>query len=248
MMFSGHFLLGNLERTLLHRFCMRQNLRALFNTQQLPNELHPIITQYDKAFNSDIRGTLLHDNHAFNDALNSGKDDDTFNQINLTSLPKQHYKLLQKWVREHDDKSPERSIPNQVSFLSTFRRFGQVYQTADSSPRDSYVLYKDVSSTISAGRIQDMFMHSRTSANKTDKQQTFFVINPYQHLSSDHEKFDPYRQFPANAGQMYYDKFYTKPVIVSCDEVLCHFVCTPEHIAGINEMCIHVLPLDKVCV
>jgi hypothetical protein len=237
-------IIGDLERTLFNRFCSSQNLRSLFDAQLLPSSMHSIITEYDKTFNSDIRGTLLQDNLAFDD-LTKLDDDHTKENTRLEALPHEYHKLLQQWVQKHDQEA--KSIPTHAIMSSKFRRFGQWYQTAASSPRDSHILYKDSTSMTSAGRIRDIFSHTRYRRDGSETTEIFIIVDVYKHLSPIHAAFDLYRNFPDVAGQIYYKEFSGQPVIVSCGAVLSHFVCTPEDVPGIDRQCIHALPLDKVC-
>jgi hypothetical protein len=205
--------------------------------------MHSIITHYDHTFNSDIRGTLLQDNLIFNDSMKLDVDQ-TKENTRPVSLPHQYHKLLQQWLHKHDQEI--KSVPNRGITVSKFRRFGQWYHTAVSSPRDSCILYKDSTST-QAGQIRDIFTHTRCRKDGSEATETFVIIDVYKHLSPTHAAFDLYRNFTDVAGQIYYNEFSVEPVIVPCGAVLSHFICTPEDVPGIDKQCIHVLPLDKVC-
>ncbi|KAF8231255.1 hypothetical protein L208DRAFT_1277973, partial [Tricholoma matsutake] len=45
---------GEMEKTMFKHFCMGQNLHRLFSQQQVPDQLYPIIGEYEKAFTADI--------------------------------------------------------------------------------------------------------------------------------------------------------------------------------------------------
>ena len=231
---------------MFNRLCMTQNLRSALNTQQLPNSIHPIIAHYEKAFQSDIRGTLLHDNLVFhNDTL--GLDTAAPKQTPVTSLSNEYHDLLQRWIHHREGGSNFREPSSRrVVFMTKFQRFGQVYQTATSSPRDSYIIYKNLSSTPleCAGRIRDIFSHTRSTKDGNSRTETFFVIDPYERLSPSHAKFDLYRKYPIVGGEIFYNSFYS-PVIISSSDLVCHFARTPQEQTGIKLECFHALPLDK---
>jgi hypothetical protein len=239
-MISSAVPIRELEKTMFNHFCMSQKLRLLFHQQQIPQSIHPIISHYYKAFSSDIRGTLLNDNLAF--------DEDSANipvKKNLSILPKEYHSLLRQWLLSHDPDVSVTNIPLRASMRAKFQRFGQVFQAVMSSPRDSYIMYKDsTSGTRAAGCIRDIFTHARYRHGSATVD-TFFIVDTYMPLSSVHAEIDPYRQFPIVGGRLFYNSFLPHPTIILASDVMCHFACTVHDVPGIDEKCIHALPFDK---
>jgi hypothetical protein len=223
---------------------MRQNLRSLFQRQQLPPAIHDIITYCDDTFNSDIRGTFSNDSMAFDEMFNQEDNVVSWKEKDLTLLPTEYYQLLQQWASQLDEKA---SVLRRYAFMRTsIRRLGQVFHTATSSPRDSCIVYKNCDSEWSAGRIRAIFSHTRcrdVDANTTD---TFFIVDVYAPLSTAHAKFDNYRQFPVAGGSLFYHRFLPDPIILRDKDVFSHCVFTLEKVHNIDEQCVHVLPMDKV--
>ena len=237
---------GELEQTMFNRFCMTQNLRSHLHQQQIPPEAIPLILAYNKAYESDIRGTLLNDNYGFDDAGElDGKAHPKHQK--LTTLPIEYHRLLKQWISDHDPNVPASGIRLRGLVHTEFRRFSQVFQTAAASPRDSCILYQQRNpSELCAGRIRDIFSHTRYRNDGSEATETFFVVDPYQALSHTHTALDWYRLFPTVGGHIHYAKFLPDPVIITGSEVVCHVALTECDLPGVEEPCVHTLPLDKV--
>ena len=243
-------LTGDMEKTMLNRLCMSQNLRVLLNPEQLPTSIHPIITHYEKAFRSDIRGTLLQDIFSVDGGTATASDTLEAKEIAATSLTLEYRELLQGWIHDRGDIPEARDYASgRACFITKFRRFGQIYQTVDSSPRDSYVIYRDKTSPTleSAGRIRDMFTKIRTEPNGMRRTMTFIVLDRYEELSLEDAKWDHYRQFPVVGGRCYYTTVASRPILVTSDDLISHFAHTAHVLHGMKSECLHALPLDKVC-
>ncbi|EIW83734.1 hypothetical protein CONPUDRAFT_150798 [Coniophora puteana RWD-64-598 SS2] len=91
---------GQLEQTMTERFCMAQNLRAIFSSAMLPEELAELIPEYERVFNSDIRGTLLNDMLAYTEYFEAEEEQETWQEKDLTPLTSSEYALLTDWLSQ----------------------------------------------------------------------------------------------------------------------------------------------------
>jgi len=229
---------------MFNRFCVSQNLRSHLNQQQIPPEAISLVTAYSKAYESDVRGTLLNDNHAFGE---TGEMDRKVppNSEKPSALPIEYHKLLKQWISDHDPYVLTSGIRLRGLMRTKFQRFAQVFHTAAASPRDSRVLYQQNPSKLGVGCIRDIFSHTRYRSDGSEVTETFFVVDTYQALSSYHA-LDHYRLFRIVAGQIHYAKFLPDPVIITPSEVICHVALTECKLLGVEEYCVHTLPPDKV--
>lgn len=127
------------------------------------------------------------------------------------------------------------------------------FATFKSQPRNSFVLVKRQVGVISPvvkalpGQIRDIFHHSRNEAGSA-RTSVFFNIQLYAPLVDNDVLLDPYRQFSGLETALYYNRFEPDIFVAALDDLVGHFaacVYTPE---DINEECIVVRSLDKVCV
>jgi hypothetical protein len=100
--------IGELEPTMLRRFCQGQNLHALFSRPQIPHAIHKLVPVFEAAFKDGKRGTLFSDGLAF--AQNNERDDDNndddeahSSRRTILDLSDDVYSLLQDWVAKHDN-------------------------------------------------------------------------------------------------------------------------------------------------
>ncbi len=229
--------LGELEQTLLTRFCMSQDIRILTQTANLPPILSHLQRAFSKALESDSRGTFWNDLWAFAP------------EEQFTVLSKSKEAPLPVWIREKLTKGLLGSIaakyyPSVCLTLESLTFRGMQFSIATNSLGNSYVVFKRKSGNDepwSAGSIQ-MIFHLPIEETTHGP---FFVIKPYLPLNTADAKFDPYRKFLFAAGQLVYDECGDLWVC-TLGEVLCHFAHTPYKSPDIPKQCIHVLPLDRV--
>ena len=223
---------------------MSQNLRSHLDQQRIPPEALPIIAAYHRAYESDIRGTLLGDNLTFDDAGEMNLEAPL--KQKLAALPIEYHRLLKRWILDHDPDVPTSGIRFRGLMRNKIRRFAQDFQTAGTSPRDSHILYRKSPSELCTGRIRDIFSHTRYRNDGSEATDTFFVVDTYQALSSTHAELDDYRLFPVVGGRIHYAKFLPDPVIITRGDVICHVALTKCDLPNVEESCVHALPLDKV--
>jgi hypothetical protein len=233
-----------MEKTLFKRFCMAQNLHALFNEQQLPPTLYPLILEYERTFQSDIRGTLLSDNISFDVRFRQRGEEIDWTPRDLSKVPKEVQVLLQEWIQDHSLGS-SLSVPLSVYMRQKITRLGQNFRTSKTSKGDSNVVFKQSRhENWSAGSIKLIFSFEQTARTNEKFIKTFFLVDEYPPLSPDQISVDHFRKFPAVGGRLFNKESSNRAVLVSIDEVACHAATSLYNVS--DEEFIHVLPLDKV--
>ncbi|KAJ3501185.1 hypothetical protein NLJ89_g9453 [Agrocybe chaxingu] len=233
---------GQLEKTILERFCMGQKLRSLLVIDQLPPDLEDLLQEWSAISDVDIRGTLLSDAFTYDEFYREMDQDETWTSKDLEQIPPAWYTLLKGWVSRNDPIVDLLSLPAVAIRRKSIKRLGERFQTENASPRDSHVYYGK-NGTISAGTIQAIFSHTRASGDG-DRTQTFFIVRPYRPLPFEFGKSDPYRRFPEVGGRMYCD-IYEEEIIINDEELLYHFALSPLQIPSIPVPCIVALPLGR---
>ncbi|KAI0069623.1 hypothetical protein K474DRAFT_1572835, partial [Panus rudis PR-1116 ss-1] len=236
---NGKF--GELEETLMNRFCMSQNIRVLATATRLHDALAPIGDALNKVWHSDSRGTLLND-------ILSWSDDTSFvyrnhSPANLSAL---HRRLLHAHLHptEHEDGGPNGLLPHRALYQTSVKRFGMSYATSTTAIGDSHIVFEDgVPRARRYGRISSIFI-DHISQNQ-GKDRIYFVVEPFAELTQEDREYDHYRTFSGVGGQLSYDRC-EEPLVISSQQVICHFACTRMKVYGIKSNCLHVLPLDRV--
>lgn len=228
------------------QFCMGQNLRALFSAQDIPPEIHPIISQYETTFTADIRGTFLNDDLGFNENFVKEEETAQWKASDLSILPNDIHGLLKQWITVRD---PEylNAVPRTAYMRNKIGRLGQHFRPLSMSLADCNVIFNwhGHDQHWSAGSIQSIFSHTRYAQGGARKTQTFAVVNEYSPLLQADIPKDHFRNFPVVGGRLFYRSPQRKVVLMSMDDIHCHFALSAIEVPGISEI-VHVLPLDRV--
>lgn len=225
---------------MFNRFCMTQNLCALFHPDCLPHGLQPIIEDYDNAFGTSIRGTLRNDVLAFADIFNQEEARATSDWTQASRLSDEFYALLKAYYgRKH------KGISRYAIARRHIKRLGDTYQIHSSSIGDSHVKYQ-VGEDEGLGSIMGIFSHKHDPGNGSQLIDTFLVIQNYDTLSQDHIPKDKLRSFDTFGGRLVLNRYSSQLVLVKIQDVVCHLAHLPLVVAGIPEECAMVVPLQKV--
>lgn len=250
----AHDLLGEMEKTMLFQFTRSQNLRALLQPHNIPPAIHGLLQAYQKIFNSDVRGTLLHDTLSYDETYTRMEEDVTWSQKEETRLSTQVYELLFNWMRRQDVRgshSSQEHCSARAFIRSHIKWLGQTFsvQSGDKLMSNSLVIFPDEKGNEkwSAGGIRKIFSHTHQDVLGSKKTLTFFLIEEYSGLREDHIQFDNYRKFPALGGRIFYNTFNAQLILLPTEEILGHFGYTARKFQGIEDDCIHVYPFTKVC-
>ncbi|KAH9027128.1 hypothetical protein EDB84DRAFT_1272817, partial [Lactarius hengduanensis] len=227
---------GKFPLTMLTRFCMSQEVRILMQSADLPPVFYDLQAAFAKAFDAEARGTFWNDMWAFT------SDCDLPIMKGATEIPLPT--LVEEKLRDGLlDGVPAAHFPSVCLMEESFAYRGMKFSVETNSPGNSFVVFKYKHyQPWSAGSIQ-MILYLPV---KGTTHGPFFVIKPYLPLNTADAQLDPYRKFIFAAGQLVYED-RGDLVVVSLDEVICHFAHTPFTPTNISRRCVHVLPLDRVC-
>ena len=233
---------------MLKRFCMGQNLRAVFNEQRMPRELHRIIQAYEQTFNADVRGTLRSDNLSFDDFFEKQPESISRDVKDMSPLTPDIKQLLQNWILHREPESVQHRLPDRVFFRRLIVRLGQTFHTAKTSLADSNILFRQpYSADLLAGSISSIFSLTRFQGQDREQvTETFLVLQQYSPLNLMDASVDPYRQFPLYGSRLFYKTFNNQTLLIHINEVICHFGMLPYQSDVIDRECIYCLPLQKV--
>lgn len=232
---------------MFQKFNMLQNLRALIDVHQLPEQLHPLVAAYSRSFNHDVRGTLLSE-----DLGNPEADEDQKYRENVT-LQREIYTLLEGWVKAHDT-----SWAAWLDSKATLRRavFGDVvYKTAECSASDSQVMFHSNGGGTyfdwTVGSVTSIFTHKRETANAGWVSETFLIISPYEpaNLNSDGIPwpFQQSQQLSFVPGRLYRRRLLPQ-ILLRLDQILGHFgLADTDYTDGSDVRIFQAIPLNKVC-
>ena len=236
--------------TLVNRFAMQQGIRAMFNEESLPEELHGTMTRFWEAFGSGAKGTLLHDTLGAKET--SGADEPMGGHRARRSqdrLPDDLFALLKLWLATHDDLANPNDIVPFVENLKELSDGAVTYATYETRPGDSNIVFKSITHyDWQAGRIRQIFRHSSLREDKLFCR-ILLVVDGFVPLVNQHALQDPCRAFPVAGGRLFYDRFLPQPIILTIEDIYGHFASRRRKLSVDDQSldCLHVLPLDKVC-
>lgn len=232
--YSADYVVGEMEKTMLKRFCVAQNIRILL--QRLPKRLQAVSEAFTKAFDSDGRGTLQEEIGSYQ---NSRATYDNIN--NETILSKELYQLLR-------DKR-ENEIPFRRALMQTHISYKRKsFATFAHAPSDSYIIYTDSNGACRAGRITDIIVQKNYGTEKS-KHTTTLVVDRFPTLGTTDAVMDPYLAQKRDVGFVgclcYSDPLPLKDLI-ELDDIICHTMCHPNDFPGVSREAAHFLPLLRV--
>lgn len=220
---------------MFERFCMMQNLKALMQSA-LPEEAEGLQAQFATAFESEYQGSTPNDLW-----LSEGDGVRYRNTKKKTPLDDAHWALLEPWLHKNRRGNHARQS---VLYQRSTHRYAMTLSAKGSqgSGGNSNVAWGSLDSDQwRAGRIQAMFVWPG------DKAEIFAIVDEFLPLRPTSEKHDPWRRYRgAVAGRLFEDKV-ARTTIVHLDEISCHTAVIPFASPKLRCPCVHVLPLEKVC-
>ncbi|KAJ7462482.1 hypothetical protein FB451DRAFT_1404280 [Mycena latifolia] len=238
---------GDMEITMLNRFCMSQNLRSLMQTSTLPPEIHGLLPDFERTFNAGEQGTLLNDSLALDDSTRAVPNVRDWDSRDESLLRGKARKLLAEWFQNTQGRTPESSSMLHVFQRSEIYVMGQTFQTSEpahnfGNSKIVFVRDDDAPTEWSAGRIRQIFS-APLSATLT---KTFAVVDVYSQVEGADAEFDYYRQFPIGGGGLFYTELTPfSPVLLPVEKILGHFVYTKQDWPSIAKEHFHALPQVK---
>ena len=241
---------------------MNQRLRGIISTFGLNSSLERLVTAFTQHFESKDIGTLMTDMRAFESPQTVDKHQ-----------PKDRKRLdplISKLLQAYEERTAEQRIETRGRSNSgltgtnaqtwwqairlgirhdKFSRYGLSFSTLKCVPKDSYVaIGRKVPDDWHAGHILSIFTytHSGPTTELAGHTETYFVVQKYEELTQTDAMHDPYRKVPFIGGRLYYN-WVKDPELVTQKEILCHLAFTPFEHPSIASLCVHTLPLDRVC-
>jgi len=250
------YMTGDLELTMLNAICRGANIRSMLCDPEVAEILGELIEAYRANMNEDQRGTRIRDAITFS-VYNEGEGV-VGRQPKTVNLDAATYGSLlyllnaefgdATYVRELTKKSTGQiSLSSQATKCHKVTISGVSYQPYELSSKNSNVLFqRTASSRPIAGRIREVYRHSRKMPSGQMAEETFLVVDQYAELSPSDAAHDHYRRYPLVGGRLYYDGVHPDTCLVRPSAILCHCAKTPTTSAFINHPLLHLLPLDRV--
>lgn len=211
-----------------------QNLHSLIPL--LSDDSPQMVEAFNRCFKPRRVGTLMSDMSAMETTepthANPPKD-----------LDRETINLLREWKRTQPGYS-KLSEPQQAGDLTKYEHRGTELKPKRIAFGDSLVIVGDRTDW-RAAQIESLFDVTLYPSG-VETHHTLAKVVYFSELSAKDALSDPYRRFP-NAGRILYtqDKDSGK-MILSVNEILCHFAMTPDVCKSISEDHIHALPLVQV--
>lgn len=226
---------GQLEHTILNRFCMMQNLHSLIPL--LSEDSPQLVEAFNRRFKPRRLGTLMSDISAT----------EATGPIHANPPPKdldrETIRLLREWKRTQLGYS-KLGDPRQASNLRGYEHRGAELKPKCVAFGDSLVIVGDETNW-RAAQIEILFDIALYPSG-VETHHILAKVVYFPELSTKDALHDPYRRFQ-NVGRVLYTQSEdSSKGVVSVDEILCHFAMTPNVCQAISEEHIHVLPLIQV--
>lgn len=198
----------------------------------------------------DIRGTGRLNNIIKYDYSYRALEEEPFWKSSETHpLSTAYHLLLSEWVQKHDVHNREfaGALSKNAYNRQTIIRLGQSFSVRSASIPDSHVIYRrSPEQDWVAASIADIFSHSRSRSDNSKKTQTFAVVNNYRSLTDSTGKEDPHCRYPHAGGKMFYNDLDPTCILLSLDEIECHFVALTLDDDDSSAELLLTLPLHKV--
>jgi hypothetical protein len=226
---------GQLEHTILNRFCMMQNLHGLLPL--LSGDSPQLIEAFYRRFKPGRAGTLMSDMSA------TKTTDPIHTEPSPGDLDHETMDLLRQWKRKQPAYS-KLSDPRKARQFRKYDHCGAELKPKRVAFGDSLVIVGDATHW-RAAQIETLFGITLYPFG-AEKRHTLAKVVYFSELSVEDEPHDQYQRLQ-NAGRVLYaqDEDSVKEVI-SVEEILCHFAMTPDVCGAISKGHIHALPLIQV--
>ncbi|PPQ75627.1 hypothetical protein CVT24_010473 [Panaeolus cyanescens] len=231
---------GQIEKTMFTKFCCTQNLKVLYNTTQLPSQLHDMVKYFEDNFSSDLRGTRLSDVFAEDDRFGVPDEDHKWELSEFSSLADDDFVLLRNWMSKYQP--TDTSYSRRVVIRESIYRFGQRFTSRSTSIDDSHVIFME-DGKFRAGSILGIFSRATVGGPTS---QTWAIIQPYLEVSDEIAAQDPYLDYPIIGGALFQNSWNDSTVLVDMKSVLYHFASAILTVDGLSGEFRLVLPLNKI--
>ncbi|KAG2745834.1 hypothetical protein P692DRAFT_20849864 [Suillus brevipes Sb2] len=131
---------------------------------------------------------------------------------------------------------------SEQAFQHTYiTRLGETFATASASARDSLVVYRSHNKERRYGRIHNIFSHTQRGEDNIQRSLTFFVVAPFDCLSSRHA----FQGLSYAGCDVAHNRLSQPAVLVTNEDIVSHFACGPYEDPKIKGDLIFMLSLEK---
>lgn len=248
--------------TFMNKVCRAANFRTLLRDSKLQQAIEEVIAAYDDYQTEDGRGTRISDDlklaHSTIFPFRPSAKSVTFKQTKHpyvfdSALFPSFLTLLNResgWDHYVDEMQLHR-FNEQQCFLRRKAMLcsqacvnGVTFKAFNVSENNSNAIVRHDEGRFFAARIVDIVLHERYDEDAF-RAEPFLVVQRLQSLQGHARAKDPYRRY-VHAGGYLCGHGLAAPEVVRAEQLVSHFAKTPMRVAGIEEDCIHVLPLDRV--
>ncbi|TFK92434.1 hypothetical protein K466DRAFT_480540 [Polyporus arcularius HHB13444] len=251
---------NDMPLTFMRYFYIGANLRWLMATSEWPDDppFVAMMAAYKKSFRDAARSNPRLASFRF--TPQAEPEELPFSEHNSVKLTRDVYQALLARVTVlcgpvfssiHDLSDRRPGLSDLANYIPSIDHGSVKFGRARSQLRNSFVLF-DIPGSASdsslphAGQIREVFTHVRLENGKRVVQ-LFFVVDEYVQLSATDAQLDPYRQFEDLDMWLVYNRFKTKPHVLTLEEIRSHFASLVLTPADIGHECIAVRSLDRVC-
>lgn len=227
---------GELEHTILNRFCMTQNLHGLITV--LPDGARQLVEAFHRRFKPGRVGTLM------SDVLATNTTERVRERFSPQDIDHETQRLLGVWMKKQPNYS-KLDVPTWASYLKKHEHRGAELRPKRTALGDSLVVIGN-HTTWRAAQIETL-LDIRLYPSRAETYHTVAKVQYFSELCGADLRHDPYRRFH-NVGRIFYaDDERADKEVVSIEQILCHFAMTLGVCSrGISRRHIHALPLLRV--
>lgn len=227
-----------MELTIFEKFCMVQNLRAIFESAQLPDEIMDICDDYEDILKPKVSGTFLSDNLAFDEELVEDQVHDSYDGLGQ-DVSETDRQLIQFFISPHKGRKPHIICGQYVNKIT---RRGEIYRPITAKvTRDAYIVVRP------SGR-EDWFpgQIQRIVIMRDGITQVFIVFKRLKHIDPN---LDPLRRpeisfFDARHYQM---KLNDTEELAPLSWITGHAILDPQRrLDGVSDAVTYVFALERV--
>ncbi|KAI0311337.1 hypothetical protein OF83DRAFT_1068993 [Amylostereum chailletii] len=248
---------GELEATMLKKFCQVSNLRSLLLDDAAISSQAPELVEKFKAYcDEDLRGTRL----AFMAHARRSGPDIAYHHTSLSQVTLSHSThmcLATCIAKNHGVWTIPALLPHAQSLKYMSLR-GVKYATCDHLPRDSDIIFREMDNkgklgSHHAGQIYEILIHRYTvpisaspNAKLKEHESVFFTVKPYKPLDLSEQSLDSHYRRYGFLGGWLCSSTQIDPLVIDSTALVSHMGKTPVEVDSRADM-IHILSLDKVC-
>lgn len=235
---------GELEGTMMRTLCSMATLLTRIIDQTLPEDLRFLNPLLRNDSNGFLASVSPYDFSLETRAV-EGSD---------WTIPRGHPELISRDSPEHKILQ-EAQIPYEepwyVLRCDKITRAGRTFRTENASQPDATVQFHNLSSSISSGVIQTMFVLFKAHRNGYTAQKVYVTIRRHVPLIPVDKVEDPFKKYPDLGVWVVKEKLEPTSELVAADAIVSHVATCRYMMASMAQgggciPCLGILPLDSV--